>query len=226
LCKFKNQMTLAEENYIKAIFHLERELQQEISTNAIADVMHTKPSSVTDMIKKLAEKSLLSYKKYQGVTLTDEGKKVAAIIIRKHRLWEVFLVDKLNFQWDEVHDIAEQLEHIKAPELINRLDEFLGFPEVDPHGDPIPDKEGKFKKTQKVLLFEMQVSQQGICVGVKETDPSFLQYLDKIKLHLGSKIEVLEKESFDGSFKLKSDGNMLFISKPVAENIYVKKTIL
>lgn len=218
-------MTLAEENYIKAIFHLDRELQQEISTNAIADVMQTKPSSVTDMIKKLADKNLLSYKKYQGVTITDDGKKVASMIIRKHRLWEVFLVDKLNFQWDEVHEIAEQLEHIKSSELIDRLDAFLGFPEVDPHGDPIPDKEGTFKKTQKVLLSEMQVDQEGVCVGVKETDPSFLQYLDKIQLHLGSKVKVLEKESFDGSLQLESDGNSLFISKPVAENIYIKKSM-
>lgn len=216
-------MTLAEENYIKAIFHLERETQEIISTNAIAEVMDTKPSSVTDMVKKLADKELLSYQKYKGVSLTEKGQSCAAMIIRKHRLWEVFLVDKLNFQWDEVHEIAEQLEHIDSFELIDRLDEFLGFPEVDPHGDPIPNKEGHIKKTKKVLLAEMNVLETGICVGVKETNSAFLQYLDKINLSIGSSITVLEKESFDSSLQIKLDNKDIFISDSVANNIFIKK---
>ena len=218
--------SLAEENYIKTIYHLEQQLQQDVSTNAIAEKLETKPSSVTDMVQKLADKKVLSYVKYRGASLTEVGKTTAVNIIRKHRLWEVFLVEKLHFQWDEVHEIAEQLEHIDSPELINRLDEFLGYPEVDPHGDPIPDKDGNIKTTQKVLLSKMEVSQQGICIGVKETDSSFLQYLDKIQLHINSKIKILEKESYDGSFQIEVDGKTLFLSQAVAENIYIKKSLL
>ena len=137
--------TFSEENYLKAIYHLEIDADKGISTNAIAKKLETKASSVTDMVKKLSEKKVVVYKKYQGVTLTDFGKKTAANVVRKHRLWEVFLVEKLDFSWDEVHDVAEQLEHIKSPKLINQLDSFLGFPTHDPHGDPIPDKEGNLK---------------------------------------------------------------------------------
>ena len=187
-------MTFAEENYLKAIFHLELHLGSEISTNAIADRMDTKPSSVTDMVQKLAEKKMLIYRRYKGVQLTAEGKKLAANVVRKHRLWEVFLVDKLKFHWDEVHEIAEQLEHIQSEELIVRLDNFLGNPDFDPHGDPIPDENGVLKRTEKKLLSEMDKNQQGVCVGVKESSPEFLQYLDKKKISIGTKIKVLGKE--------------------------------
>ena len=139
-------MTFSEENYLKTIYHLTTNSDAEISTNAIAEMMVTKASSVTDMLKKLAEKDLVNYKKYQGVSLTDEGKLAAKMIVRKHRLWEVFLVEKLDFPWDEVHDIAEQLEHIKSEQLIDKLDDFLGNPTEDPHGDPIPDAKGKIIK--------------------------------------------------------------------------------
>ena len=134
--------TLSEENYLKAIYHLELVSDKGISTNAIAEQLETKASSVSDMVKKLSDKNVLVYKKYKGVKLTDLGKHTAANIVRKHRLWEVFLVEKLNFSWDEVHDVAEQLEHIKSPKLINQIDALLGFPTHDPHGDPIPDKDG------------------------------------------------------------------------------------
>src|SRR5690625_1351452 len=174
-------MTLAEENYLKTIFHLEYDNPEEVSTNAIAEQMDTRPSSVTDMIQKLAEKNLLIYKPYRGVQLTSHGKKMAAGIIRKHRLWEVFLVEKLNFSWDQVHDIAEQLEHIQSEELIDRLDRYLGNPKTDPHGDPIPDKNGILKPTAKKLLTDLEKNQEGVCVGVKETGAEFLQYLDKMK---------------------------------------------
>ena len=142
-------MTFSEENYLKTIYHLNLILDSEISTNAIAEKMETKASSVTDMLKKLAEKNLVNYKKYQGVSLTLEGKLAAKMIVRKHRLWEVFLVDKLDFSWDEVHDVAEQLEHIKSEKLINKLDDFLGNPTEDPHGDPIPDAKGNVIKIKK-----------------------------------------------------------------------------
>jgi DtxR family Mn-dependent transcriptional regulator len=174
-------MTLAEENYLKTIFHLERKLNSDVSTNALAERMQTRASSVTDMMQKLADKKMLVYKKYKGVQLTEKGKKAAAYVVRKHRLWEVFLVDKLKFHWDEVHDIAEQMEHIKSVELIKRLDAFLGHPDFDPHGDPIPDKEGNIKKAEKRLLSELIKNQTGICVGVKESSPEYLQYLDKKK---------------------------------------------
>jgi DtxR family Mn-dependent transcriptional regulator len=214
--------TLAEENYLKAIFHLEHDLKGEVSTNAIAESIETKPSSVTDMVQKLAEKKLLTYKRYKGVQLTAEGKKVAANVIRKHRLWEVFLVEKLNFHWDEVHEIAEQLEHIQSEELIIRLDKFLGSPEFDPHGDPIPDKHGILKRTEKKLLSEIDKNQKGVCVGVKESSPEFLQYLDKKKISIGTKITVLGKEFFDGSMIIQVASEQFFISHKIAENLYVQ----
>lgn len=215
-------MTLAEENYLKTIFHLERKLKSEVSTNALAERMQTRASSVTDMMQKLADKKMLVYKKYKGVQLTEKGKKAAAYVVRKHRLWEVFLVDKLKFHWDEVHEIAEQMEHIKSVELIKRLDAFLGHPDFDPHGDPIPDKDGNIKKAEKRLLSELIKNQIGICVGVKESSPEYLQYLDKKKIKIGTKINVLGKEFFDGSMVIQVGRDQFFISKQIAENLYVQ----
>ncbi|SHI37053.1 metal-dependent transcriptional regulator [Flavobacterium terrae] len=216
-------MTFSEENYLKTIYHLTTLLDSEISTNAIAEKMETKASSVTDMLKKLSEKNLVNYKKYQGVSLTDKGLHSAKMIVRKHRLWEVFLVDKLDFAWDEVHDIAEQLEHIKSEKLINKLDEFLNFPTEDPHGDPIPNAEGMIVKVEKQLLSELTEKQAGVCVGVKDTSSEFLQYLDKQEIALGSKIEVMSKESFDLSLKIKVGNKELMISNKIAANLFVKK---
>lgn len=215
-------LTLAEENYLKAIFHLEREELDEVTTKAIAEKMNTQPSSVTDMVQKMAEKKLLNYKRYKGVNLTEKGRKLAANVIRKHRLWEVFLVDKLNFQWDEVHEIAEQLEHIQSDELISRLDNFLGNPDFDPHGDPIPDKHGILKKTSKKLLSELKKDQGGICVGVKQTSPEFLQYLNKKNIEIGTKITVLGKEFFDGSMVIQIGNENSFISSKITKNLYIR----
>jgi DtxR family Mn-dependent transcriptional regulator len=216
-------MTFSEENYLKAIYHLTTLLDTEVSTNAIAEMMETKASSVTDMLKKLAEKDLVNYKKYQGVSLTDTGKLSAKMIVRKHRLWEVFLVEKLDFSWDEVHDIAEQLEHIKSEQLINRLDDFLGNPTEDPHGDPIPDANGRIVKIEKQLLSELLENQFGMCVGVKDTSSDFLKYLDKQEIALGSKIEIIGKETFDLSLKIKVNEKELTISNKIASNLFVKK---
>ena len=215
-------MTFSEENYLKAIYHLTSVTDTEVSTNAIAEMMETKASSVTDMLKKLAEKDLVNYIKYQGVSLTDKGKLSAKMIVRKHRLWEVFLVDKLNFAWDEVHDIAEQLEHIKSEQLINKLDDFLGNPTEDPHGDPIPNANGQIVAIEKQLLSELAENQIGICVGVKDSSAEFLKYLDKQEIALGSKIEIMAKESFDLSTKIKVNGKELTISNKIANNLYVK----
>ena len=214
--------SLSEENYLKAIYHLEKIAATGVATNAIAEQMDTNPSSVTDMVKKLSEKDLVNYIKYQGVTLTEKGRKTALTIIRKHRLWEVFLVDKLNFHWDQVHEIAEQLEHIHSEELISRLDKFLGEPDFDPHGDPIPDKHGNIKRTEKKLLSDLDKNQGGVCVGVKESSAEFLQYLDKKKITIGTKIKVLGKEFFDGSMVILVGKDQSFISKKTAENLYVQ----
>lgn len=214
----------SEENYLKAIYHLSLISKNGISTNAIAEKLETKPSSVTDMVKKLAEKEVLIYKKYQGVQLTDLGSKTAANIIRKHRLWEVFLVEKLNFSWDEVHDVAEQLEHIKSKKLIDEIDAFLGFPVYDPHGDPIPDKNGNLPKIDKCLLATMQVNEFGICIGVKDSSSEFLQFLDKKKIALGQKITVLEKEPFDDSFFISIDDKKISVSNKIANNLYIQKS--
>lgn len=215
-------MTFSEENYLKTIYHLTNISKLEVSTNAIAEMMETKASSVTDMLRKLAGKDLVNYKKYQGVFLTEKGKLTAKMIVRKHRLWEVFLVDKLDFSWDEVHDIAEQLEHIKSEKLINKLDDFLGNPTEDPHGDPIPDANGQIIITEKIALSELLENQTGICIGVKDSSAEFLKYLDKQGISLGSKIEILGKESFDLSLKIKLNSTELTISNKIATNLFVK----
>jgi DtxR family Mn-dependent transcriptional regulator len=214
--------TLSEENYLKAIYHLELDTNTGISTNAIAEKLATKASSVTDMIKKLSEKKVVIYKKYKGVNLTDLGKKSAANIVRKHRLWEVFLVEKLNFSWDEVHEVAEQLEHIKSQKLINQLDSFLGFPTHDPHGDPIPDKEGNLKTIEKNLLSTLSKDESGICVGVDDSSSEFLQFLDKKGITLGKKITILDKEDFDDSLSILIEDKKLSISNKIANNLYIK----
>ncbi|WP_127022986.1 metal-dependent transcriptional regulator [Flagellimonas beolgyonensis] len=216
-------MTRSEENYLKTIFHLGGGNAQSITTNAIAEQMETKPSSVTDMAKKLADKGLVNYVKYQGVSLTDSGIKTALSIIRKHRLWEVFLVKKLDFTWDEVHEVAEQLEHIKSEKLIDKIDELLEFPKYDPHGDPIPTKDGKFMERDEQLLSEMPVNTQGVCVGVKDSSAPFLKFLDKNNIALGHTIKVLEKEDFDQSLHIELQGKELRISHQIAANLYVKK---
>jgi len=215
--------TFSEENYLKAIYHLEIDSDKVISTNSIAKKLETKASSVTDMIQKLSEKEVVVYKKYQGVTLTDFGRKTAANIVRKHRLWEVFLVEKLNFSWDEVHDVAEQLEHIKSPKLIDQIDVFLGFPTHDPHGDPIPDKEGNLKTIEKSLLSTLSKNESGICVGVNDSSSEFLKFLDKKGVTLGKQITVLEKEDFDASLLIEIDNNKLSVSNKIASNLYIQR---
>lgn len=216
-------MTRSEENYLKTIFHLGGTDSHAITTNAIAERMETKPSSVTDMAKKLAEKGLVHYKKYQGVFLSEEGCKTALSIIRKQRLWEVFLVKKLDFTWDEVHEVAEQLEHIKSEKLIDKMDALLHYPKYDPHGDPIPTKDGKFMSQDRQLLCEIPIGSFGVCLGVKDTSSSFLKFLDKQQIALGSTLQVLEKEDFDQSLRVKVNGREFYMSCQIASNIYVKK---
>ena len=214
-------MTLSEENYLKAIYHLTAP-GSDASTNAIAEQVEAKASSVTDMLKKLADKDLITYKKYQGVSLTDSGLHSAKMIVRKHRLWEVFLVEKLGFQWDEVHEIAEQLEHIKSEQLVARLDEFLDFPSQDPHGDPIPNARGEISATEKMPISEMPLQRDAIVVGVRDSSSSFLKYLDRQEISLGTAITATSREDFDGSMTIIAGENPMSISARVANNLFVK----
>lgn len=213
--------TLSEENYLKAIYHLGKQGTVAVSTNAIAEKVDSKASSVTDMVKKLADKNLANYVKYQGVSLTEKGRIAAALVIRKHRLWEVFLVEKLNFSWDEVHDIAEQLEHVKSLKLVNELDAFLEYPTHDPHGDPIPDKDGNYAAIKSVNIFEIDAGKEGVLAFVKDSTDAFLKYLNKNKLALGDTIKVLEHEPFDNSLTIKTKSQTMVISKEVAQNLYL-----
>jgi len=179
----------SKENYIKAIFHLQQE-EQNVTTNALAEALQTKPASVTDMLKKLKTQKLLQYEKYRGVKLGPEGKKLAVQIIRKHRLWEYFLVEKLQFGWEEVHDIAEELEHISSKKLIDRLDAFLDFPKADPHGDPIPDVNGKMPVMQQAAVSELPVNSSGTVNGISDQSASMLELLKHKNIQLGTRLEV------------------------------------
>lgn len=213
--------SFAEENYIKAIYHLSNGGKDAVSTNAIAERLSTRAASVTDMIKKLSKKGLLTYRRYNGVNVSEEGRKTALQVIRKHRLWETFLVEKLQFNWDEVHEVAEQLEHIKSNLLITRLDAFLGHPKSDPHGDPIPDEFGEFKSKPKVQLSRVEENKTVTIVSVKDSSSSFLKYLDKIGLNIGARVQVLERLEFDESMEIKVDQKKkVFISREVSENIW------
>lgn len=215
-------LSLTEENYLKAIYHLSQSGDKSVLTTELADAMNTKPASVTDMVKKLSTKKLITYEKYYGVTITKQGVLNALNIVRKHRLWETFLVQKLKFDWDQVHEVAEQLEHIQSPLLIEKLDEFLGYPNADPHGHPIPDKNGKVQLDKQVPLCEM-TSTQSVVKSVKDSS-SFLQYLDKIGVYIGAKISILNKTEFDGSVEILIDGKKkAFISKEASQNILVTK---
>jgi DtxR family Mn-dependent transcriptional regulator len=183
--------------------------------------VNTKAASVTDMLKKLAEKELINYTKYQGVTLTAPGEKIAINIIRKHRLWEYFLVEKLNFKWDEVHDVAEELEHISSKELVNRLDEFMGHPKYDPHGDPIPDSNGQFKSHELKPVSALLVNEHGIISGVRDHSTAFLQYLEKMQLTIGKKIRIAEINNYDHSLTLQVADSKIHISREVANNLLI-----
>ena len=219
----KFDLSQTEENYLKAIYSLFVVSNKAVSTNKIAEKLETKASSVTDMVKKLADKDLVNYVKYQGVSLSVNGKDIAVHVIRKHRLWEVFLVRHLGFQWDEVHEVAEQLEHVKSRKLTDGLDAFLEFPRYDPHGDPIPDKDGNFIKRNITVLSTLKVNEESKIVGVKDSSSAFLKYLDNADIKLGAEIKVLHKETFDNSMLLMIDGQKISISQQISSNLYIKQ---
>lgn len=212
-------ISFTEENYLKAIYHLSGGGERAVLTNELAEAMQTKAASVTDMVKRLSAKSLIAYEKYYGVKITTQGRQQALQIVRKHRLWETFLVEKLGFTWDEVHAVAEQLEHIQSPQLINKLDAFLGFPKTDPHGDPIPDQSGKFKTLSVVGLDQVEPGRRVTITKVKDSDPELLKYLDKIGAKPGKTVQVIKREAFDKSMEVLIEKKKVFISLDVSRNI-------
>lgn len=213
--------SFSEENYLKAIYHLGTD-GNKVSITAIADVLNNNPASVIDMLKKLTEKKLISYDKKRGAKLTNSGIKAAMEIVRKHRLWEVFLLEKLGYKWDEVHNLAEQLEHVGSSELADRLEKFLGFPDYDPHGDPIPKSDGKIAEVFKTMLIEVEPGKQYKVVAVKDTSAEFLNYLQKLGIGIGTRLKVIEKIPFDGSLVVQIGKNAnTTISNKFAENVLV-----
>ena len=213
-----------EENYLKALLRItgEQESNCEAGTNQLASKLNVRPATATDMLKKLREKQLVNYEKYGKITLTDKGRDLAVAIIRKHRLWETFLFDKLGFSWDEVHDIAEQLEHIKSDKLVERLDIFLGSPQFDPHGDAIPTANGDYIDEARFTLAEALENQQYVVVAVKDNTPSFLQYVSEIGIGIHSQVRVLHIYAFDHSMALEINSVKTTISDKVAQNIYCR----
>ena len=215
-------ITRSEENYIKAILTINLEKNSIVSTNEIAKILETSAASVTEMIKKLQDKKLVIYEKYKGVKLSKAGRIKAFEILRKHRLWETFLVNKLDFSWGEVHDVAEQLEHIKSEKLTDKLDHFLNYPKFDPHGEPIPTKSGIIPSTKRITLSEMKINSKGIIMGVSLDNKEFLDHLTKISISIGTKIEAIDRIIFDQSMKIKINSKIEHISKEIANNILIK----
>jgi DtxR family Mn-dependent transcriptional regulator len=211
----------SEENYLKTIFHLQTK-DDNVSTNELAEKLQAKPASITDMMKKLKTRKLVNYQPYQGFRLTPEGKKVALSIIRRHRLWEYFLAEKLKFNWDEVHEVAEQLEHVSSKKLIDKLDEYLSYPKFDPHGDPIPDTNGKMETGKQVNLSELSINKPAkVCFIANQTE-LLMEHLNERKISIGASIVVKRKFSFDDSLEIKLDNKLLTISDQLAKNIFVK----
>lgn len=219
-------LSKSEENYLKAIYSISINTNKSVSTNQIANKLETKASSVTDMIKKLSDKGFVDYKKYQGTTLTVAGKNIAVKTLRSHRLWELFLVNNLGYNWDEVHELAEQLEHVKSNSLVDRLDRFLEFPSHDPHGDPIPDKYGNIEHHKNVMLSSIKKNDSCIIIGVKDSSSAFLKFLDNSKIKLDCLIKVIAKEEYDNSMIIQINESLLSISDQVSRNLYVKKYTL
>lgn len=212
----------AEENYIKAIWRLQQN-DSNVTTNELSAELQTKPASVTDMLKRLKEKKILHYEPYYGVKLNNDGKKLALNIIRRHRLWEFFLVDKLKFEWDAVHEIAEELEHITSHELIERLDAYLGYPKADPHGDPIPDSSGRIESSSQISLQQLKERQHAVVTGVGDQSSSLLEMLRLKKIGIGTKLEIKQRFLFDGSVEIKIRNQPLtMLSEQLAKNIFVK----
>lgn len=212
----------SKENYIKAIFHLQQH-DETVSTNELAMALHTKPASVTDMLKKLKAEKLLQYEKYKGVKLSVEGKRLALLIVRKHRLWEYFLVNKLGFGWEEVHDIAEELEHISSKKLVDKLDDFLGNPTTDPHGDPIPDSKGRMPEILQYALDTFPTGTSATISNIGDQSNDILEILQHNHIEIGTRIEVKKKFAYDNSLQVKINNKTTFtISHHLAKNLFAQ----
>jgi DtxR family Mn-dependent transcriptional regulator len=216
-------LSFTEENYLKALLQLQfKETDKDgVGTNELANHLNLKPATANDMLKKLKEKLLVDYEKYGKILLTNTGKKLAVEVLRKHRLWETFLYDKLEFTWDEVHEVAEQLEHIQSQKLVDKLDKYLDFPEFDPHGDIIPNAKGEFKMQFKKTLADVAVGQTCKMVAVIDNSVSFLQYVVKVGLGINNSITVLSKESYDSMVEIGVNGHKSSVSQRFAQNIVV-----
>jgi DtxR family Mn-dependent transcriptional regulator len=211
-----------EENYLKAIVKIsEMGGKESAHAKEIADLLGFNPGTVTEMLKKLDEKGLINYQKHKAVTLTLQGKKDAIKVIRKHRLWEYFLVDKLKYKWDEVHDIAEQMEHVQANDLIDRIDDFLGNPKFCPHGDPIPNKQGKFENLKTIILSKSELNKVYHIRRFKNSDDDFLKILDKKGIKLNGKITIKEIEPYDKTFTVMLGDKLQLLSEKIADQIMV-----
>lgn len=215
-------LTTTEENYIKALLRISCEGDGEAGTNQLAARLEVRPATVTDMVKKLKEKALVDYKRYGKIKLTEKGRSKAIAIVRKHRLWETFLFDKLGFSWDEVHEVAEQLEHIQSEKLVEQLDKFLGYPKFDPHGDSIPKANGEFRHEKRDSLAESIAGKNYTIVAVGDNSPEFLQYASRMGLTINSTVHIIEHFNFDGSVEISIENKIINISQKVAENVYIK----
>lgn len=215
-------LTTTEENYIKALLRISSEGDGEAGTNQLAARLDVRPATVTDMVKKLRDKSLVDYQRYGKIKLTDKGRSKATEIIRKHRLWETFLYNKLAFSWDEVHEVAEQLEHVQSDKLIEQLDKFLGYPLFDPHGDSIPKANEEFKHEVRASLADSEAGQVYTIIAVKDNSPEFLQYASRLGLTINSEVTIIEHFSFDNSLSISIANKIINISQKVAENVYIK----
>ncbi len=216
-------LTKSEEDYLKALFHLSSEIpSSKVGNNQLADFLSLSPASVNHMIKKLKSKQLVLSEHYGKLELTNEGRKIALNLIRKHRLWETFLYQYMNFSWDEVHDVAEQLEHIKSQKLIDQLDRFMNYPKKDPHGDLIPDKDGNYNHPKKLKLSELKIGDTCKVVAVDDNSISFLQYVSKLGLVLSSEIVIQDILQFDNTILIHFDQKAETVSHKFAENVFVE----
>ena len=216
-------LSKSEENYLKSIFNLSEFGNKQVTTNSISKVLNIEPASVTDMIKKLSKKNLIYHEKYKGSTISKSGIKIALQIIRRHRLWEVFLYDKLNFKWDKIHDIAEELEHVSSEELIDNLDKFLKYPKIDPHGDPIPNKLGEMNFVDKISISDLNVNENGIVSRIINEDEEFFHLLKKLKIEIGTEVKIIDKIEYDESIEILINKKTVIISKDIANNIKITK---
>ena len=216
-------LSKSEENYLKSIFNLSEFGNKQVTTNSISKILNIEPASVTDMIKKLSKKNLIYHEKYKGSTISKSGIKIALQIIRRHRLWEVFLYDKLNFKWDKIHDIAEELEHVSSEELIDNLDKFLKYPKIDPHGDPIPNKLGEMNFIDKISISDLNVNENGIISRIINEDEEFFNLLKKLKIEIGTEVKIIDKIEYDESIEILINKKTVIISKDIANNIKITK---